>query len=254
VSVAQSVLVQLTGVTVTNAWSGRASLDQIDLAIAAGRITAILGPNGAGKSTLLDVIAGLTTISDGRAALWGQPIEHWSLSALAARRAWLPQQDSLQFPLTVRELIELATASFAGPKAADPWIDKLALHPLLDRPYTTLSGGERRRAQIARALSQCPPATDGTSALLLLDEPLAGLDLHHQALTLRCLRDFAELGGTVLLSLHDPALALDHADDAILLKLGRCVASGAAAAVLQRDQLQTVFEVDFDDQLRPQLR
>jgi len=159
-------------------------LDGVSACFAAGRVTALLGPNGAGKSTLLGLLSGERRPTRGRGDFDGRPVASWEPRELARRRAVLPQAAGLSFPFTVEEVVLLGRAPHlrGGERDEDiaPCREALRMEdmlPMIGRDYTTLSGGERQRVHLARVLAQ---AWERRGQALLLDEPVAGLDLSHQ--------------------------------------------------------------------------
>jgi len=217
---------------------GRALLHGVDIALAPGRLTAILGPNGAGKSTLLKTLSGDIAPDQGRVTLDGCDLSRWSAADLARRRAVLPQDVPLAFAFTVREVVGWGARSLP-PRTADRLAAQAlaaveAAH-LADRPVPVLSGGERRRVHLARALVQCRAAEGpGRAPVLLLDEPTAGLDL-----AARLARD----GYAVAAVLHDLDLAATYADLAVLMADGRIVGAGAVGDVLTPARVAAVYRV-----------
>jgi iron complex transport system ATP-binding protein len=228
---------------------GRATLlDGVDLSVAPGRFTAVLGPNGAGKSTLLRCLAGERSPSSGAVSLDDAPLSTWDLVALARRRAVLPQQVTLDFPLTGREVVTLGRAPHRG--VADAAADRRAIAAALDaadaadladRSYPTLSGGEQQRIQFARVLAQISGGSTTAPSYLLLDEPTASLDLAHQSAILRVARGLADAGTGVLAILHDLNQAARFADEVVLLRRGRVFAVGPPAEVLTAATVEAVF-------------
>lgn len=222
-------------------------LDGVDLTIAPCRLTAVIGPNGAGKSTLLRCLCGEIAPASGRITLDGTPIAAWDLVALARRRAVLPQQVTLDFPLTAREVVALGRGPHRGVadaaadrRAVDAALDAADVAALADRCYPTLSGGEQQRVQFARALAQIH-GTASAPAYLLLDEPTASLDLAHQSAVLRVARGLADTGTGVLAILHDLNQAARFADEVVLLRRGRVFAAGPPAGVLTAATVEAVF-------------
>ena len=222
-------------------------LDGVDLAVAPGRFTAVIGPNGAGKSTLLRCLCGEIAPASGRITLDGTPIAAWDLVALARRRAVLPQQVTLDFPLTSREVVALGRGPHRGVadaaadrRAVDAAMDAAGVTALADRSYPTLSGGEQQRVQFARALAQIHGAA-GAPTYLLLDEPTASLDLAHQSAVLRVARALVDAGTGVLAILHDLNQAARFADKVVLLRRGRVFAAGPPAEVLTAATVEAVF-------------
>jgi iron complex transport system ATP-binding protein len=217
-------------------------LAAVSVAVAAGAVTAVLGPNGAGKSTLLDVLAGRSRADRGDVRIDGRAIGRWSAADLARKRAFLPQQAEVAFPIAVRELVAMGRAAYRATPAAVQ--DDLAIEAALrltdswhlrDRLYQRLSGGERQRAQLARVIAQVwrPAAQKPEPRMLLLDEPTASLDPGHRLAVMRLLRRLADDGIGVLVALHDLSDALRFTDAAILMTAGRVRAQGGTGDVLE---------------------
>ncbi|GAA0644641.1 hypothetical protein GCM10009548_07000 [Streptomyces malaysiensis subsp. malaysiensis] len=182
-----AVVAQAEGLEVRLA--GRTVLAEAELTVRAGEVLALVGPNGAGKSTLLAALAADLPAESGTVRLDGRPVAAWTPGELALRRAVLPQTATLSFPFTVEEVVRMGRAPWAGTPAEDE--DEAAVAAAMDRtevaefaarPFSALSGGERARVALARVLAQ-------RTALLLLDEPTAALDLRHQELVLRVCRE-----------------------------------------------------------------
>lgn len=217
-----------------------------------GEVVAVIGPNGAGKSTLLRTLAGGLAPSAGEILLDGRAITAWTRRDLARRRAVVPQDATLSFPLSAIEVVLLGRSPHLGASTAhrDIEIATAALRAtgtdrLADRDYTTLSGGERQRVQFARALAQVW-AEDGdrrNARYLLLDEPTASLDLKHQRQVLELARRCADQGFGVLVVLHDFNLAAAYADRLWLLVDGQLAAEGAPADVLSPARVEWAFSV-----------
>ncbi len=219
----------------------------ISLEVAPGEFLAVLGPNGAGKSTLLGALAGDRPVSRGRVTLDGHPIDKWRRRSLAHRRAVLPQHSSVAFDFTGRQIVRLGLLAHRGwlSERAKQAIVEHALgeteaHAFADRPYTVLSGGERQRVQIARVLAQCD-ADPSARPFLLLDEPIAGLDLAHQHVALASARRRARRGAGVLAVLHDLTMAAQYADRVAILDNGALAAVGPVERVLQPETLSRIF-------------
>ena len=217
----------------------------ITVEVAPGRITALVGPNGAGKSTLLRLLAGLWRPTEGRAALDGASLSQLPRRVLARRISFLPQETGIDIPFTVRELVAMGRHPHLGrfdrPGPADAAAVASALvradvAHLADRFVTELSGGERRRAVIARSLAT-------GSRVLLLDEPTANLDIDHVIETLTLLRALADAGATVALALHDLNIVARWADEDTVLQGGRLRAAGPPDQVLDDDLVASVFGV-----------
>ena len=202
-------------------------VDGVSLEVARGDCVGLIGPNGAGKTTLLRAALGLL-------AHEGQS----SLSALApmarARAAaFLPQGREVAWPVSVADLVRLAARDAAAVERA---LDRMGLQGYRDRNVLALSGGELARVLLARALAQDTP-------LLLADEPVAGLDPAAQLRALQVLRDLADEGRGVVVSIHDLGLAARFCTRLVLMHRGRVVADGAPAAVLTPERLAEVFGI-----------
>ncbi|MCD5363467.1 MULTISPECIES: ABC transporter ATP-binding protein [Chromobacterium] len=222
---------------------GKRILDDINLDLPAGRVSALLGPNGAGKTTLMRLLAGLSTPGAGAVRLAGQCVGRMDAAVRARRIAWVPQHIPSGIPLTVREFVMLGRMPYLGafsrPKVEDKSAvaDALAtveLDDYADQRLDHLSGGERQRAAIARALAQQAP-------VLLLDEPTNHLDLRHQHRLQQLLLELSRQGKTVVQVLHDLALAASYADHVALLEQGRLVVAGAPEQVLTPERLLAVY-------------
>lgn len=225
--------------------AGRRVLAQVAVTVRPGRITAILGPNGAGKSTLLKALAGLLPPSAGSVTLGAQAIGTLSDRERARRIGYLPQAAAVHWNVTARDVVALGRVPYRTPFTAPSPHDRQRIAAALVATETTalagrriaeLSGGERARVLLARVLA-------GEPDWLLADEPLASLDPAHQIDILERLRGVAQQGQGVALVLHDLAQAARVADDVLLLREGRVVASGPTAAVLTPDRVAEVFDV-----------
>jgi len=231
---------------------GAGLLREASISFAAGRFAAILGPNGAGKSTLLSLLSGQRSASQGRVLLDDAPLASHATGELARRRALLPQDLSIAFDYTVREVVELGRYPHRRqPSRLEAEIVQRAMQAagvaaLAHRVLNTLSGGERARAQLARVLAQIwEPLPAGETRWLLLDEPTAALDVHHQHAMLRLARGWAhEHGVGVIAVLHDLNLALRYADQAVVLQQGRVQADGPPGDVLALETVQRIWQVN----------
>lgn len=227
-------------------------LNGISCEIKPGELTIVIGPNGSGKSSLIKVLSGELAPTQGQVTLEGQALNHWPSKKLAQRRAVLPQHAVLDFPFRVIEVIELGRSPFLRnvKKDADLIEQALTVFDLLDyanRPYTQLSGGERQRVHLARVWVQICDFDANTPAYLLLDEPTAALDIKHQ----RALMDLLTLTAKkhnlgVVTALHDLNTAAYYAQSVILLKQGQLFACGRCDQVLNRQNIESVFEVPVE--------
>jgi iron complex transport system ATP-binding protein len=216
----------------------RVVLDAIDLTIPSGRVTAVVGPNGAGKSTLLRACAGLLPPQRGKITLGGRPLAPLARQELARAIAYLPQERAVHWPLAAQTVVALGRLPHddANPEAISRALAAMDIAHLADRPIVQLSGGERARVLVARALAQEAP-------LLIADEPTAGLDPAHALALFALFRRLAAEGRTVMVALHDLSLAARLAHHIILLSKGRVAASGAPAEVLTPGLLEPAFGV-----------
>ncbi|WP_447968430.1 ABC transporter ATP-binding protein [Nitrospira sp. M1] len=224
-----------------------AVLTDVNCSIDAGSILGILGPNGSGKSTLLKLLAGVFSIQEGRIEFYGQDMQRLSQAAIAKAVAFVPQETQQIFPFTIGEMVLMGRYPHHTGLGGWHWEDSedlviaeramqdLDVAHLADRLITDVSGGERQRAIIARALAQDPK-------VLLLDEPTAFLDLHHQLDIARILRRLnQDRGLTVVLVSHDLNLASQYCERLMLLDRGRIVKSGTPEDVIRPDVLEQVY-------------
>ncbi|MCX7126905.1 ATP-binding cassette domain-containing protein, partial [Aeromonas sp.] len=195
----------------------------LDIRWHGGQLVALLGPNGSGKSTLLGALAGILP-AEGTVLLGGEVLTDLSWPELAKRRAMLPQRQPQLFHIPVFQVLSLGLDQGVAPARQNEAIralcEALELEALLARDFSRLSGGEQQRVLIARTLLQVWPSLNPTGKVLLLDEPLAGLDLHHQLALLRLLKKLAVQGLLVVLAIHDINLAIDWADRILCLQGG----------------------------------
>lgn len=216
----------------------------VGFALARGERLAVVGPNGAGKSSLLRCLYRLHRPSSGTVRLDGTDI--WSLKPREAARkvAAVLQEAAPDFAFTVREMVEAGRtphaagpfAGAAGAAAVETAMARMEIVPLAGRSFATLSGGEKQRTLIARALAQEP-------GLLVLDEPTNHLDIRHRLEAIELLRG---LDLTIVATLHDLDFALDIADRALVLRDGRQVAFGPVAATLQPPLIRESFDVEAE--------
>ncbi|WP_394618306.1 ABC transporter ATP-binding protein [Lentzea sp. JNUCC 0626] len=224
---------------------GKTIVRDVSLVVEPGETVGLIGPNGSGKSSLLRCVAGLRAPSGGVVRYDGVEIGSWPARDRARKLAFVEQTADTESDLRVAEVAMLGRTAhrsrWRGPSAADHAIvaaelEKLDLTSLADRPWKQLSGGERQRAHLARALAQ------RTSALLL-DEPTNHLDVRHQ---LELMELAARTPQTVVVALHDLALAARYCDRLVLMHGGTVVASGPAEEVLTAPLLRSVFDVEAE--------
>jgi len=228
------------GAGVTVAYGARTALHDCDLALPGASITALVGPNGSGKSTLLSAIAGLVPVTAGALTVLGH---RPGRNGLSARVAYVlqstPANESL--PVTVREVVTMARFARRGlfgrlsaedRLAVDRALDRLEIADLADRHLRELSGGQRQRVLVAQGLAQ-------DADLLLLDEPVTGLDLASRDSILSVVEEVRDAGGAVIVATHDLGDA-ERADHVVLLS-GRMIAAGAPADVITAEHLRAAY-------------
>ncbi|GAB2597205.1 metal ABC transporter ATP-binding protein [Pseudactinotalea suaedae] len=234
--------VEVRGVTVNH--GDVLALDDVDLDLHAGRVCGLIGMNGSGKSTLVRTITGLIRPDSGTVSVDGGP------PARARSRgsiAYVPQSEDVDrdFPLSVRDVVltgrygRMGATRRARPAdraAVDVALERTELTDLANRPIGQLSGGQRKRAFVARAIAQ-------QATIMLLDEPFAGVDKRSEAMITRLLRQLAADGATVLVCTHDLHALPTLADEAVLL-MRRVLAQGDPAEVLRPENLALAFGLD----------
>jgi len=218
------------------------ALRAVSASIQPGRVTVIIGPNAAGKSTLLRCMLGAQDPTTGAVLLDGRPVHRMRPRHVAARIAYVAQRSAVSAAFTAHEVVALGRYALPpDEQRVRQAMQRMDIAELADRIVPTLSAGQQQRVAVARALAQLEP--DG---VLLLDEPTSAMDLKHALRCIEFARSLADDGGTVILSLHDLALAAAAADDILMLDEGRLVEHGPKDAVMTPDVLQRVFGVTFE--------
>lgn len=218
------------------ALSGR--LSGVSLDLRPGELTAIVGPNGAGKSSLLACMAGL--LDGGEVRLDGALLDDVHPHDRARAIGFLPQTPEIAWDVTVETLVSLGRLPWPGAPggaAIEAALAAMDLADLRQRRVSRLSGGERARALLARVLA-------GEPRWLLVDEPLANLDLAHAAALMRKLRAEARGGRGVVVVLHDLAAAMNHADRVVVLSDGQVASDGLPEQALDPAIIRAVWQVD----------
>lgn len=218
----------------------------LDFMVEPGRFYGVLGPNGSGKSTLLDLMCAARQPHGGRLRFQGQEVSRIAKGRLAAGLALVPQDLSLHFPFSVREVVlmgrhphipRFASPSLQDQEAVDRAMAEMEINHLAEKKVTELSGGEKQRTALARGLAQDAP-------VMLLDEPTSSLDVNHSLAVLGILeRRVQEQGATVIAVMHDINLAAAFCDHLLLLKDGKDFFAGPAADALTPENLWQVFGV-----------
>jgi len=221
-------------------------LDGVSLSAKNGEFIALIGANGAGKSTFLSVLSGLLSPNSGTVEIDGLNVSQMPVTKLARVRAYLPQNPRCEWPISVERLVALGLTPnlpvFNGmPESFAPAIERVLTQCDLlhrrDQPATTLSGGELGRAMLARALVGGPD-------ILIVDEPISGLDPRHAFDAIRRLRDLAREGKLVIAAIHDLTLAARYAGRIIALAGGQIKADGDMGSTLTADLIHDVFDVN----------
>lgn len=246
-----AVTAQLAAVGVSVVMGEKTLLHPTTCAFKPGQVTAILGPNGAGKSTLMSVLTGQRQPDTGHVQWQGRLLQSCAPAEMARVRAFVAQETQVAFDFTVREVVELGRyphrrqPSRQEADIPNQAMQATAVDHLSDRTLNTLSGGEKARVHLARALAQVwEGLQDDQVRWLLLDEPTAALDLQHQHRMLQLARHWATTQGIgVVAVLHDLNLALRYSDHCVVLQRGQAVASGATAEVLTPECIASVWGV-----------
>jgi iron complex transport system ATP-binding protein len=233
--------------SVSFGYRDRAVLRDVSLEVARGERFGVLGPTGSGKSTLVRLLSRVLRPSGGRISLGGRELSRYSARELARRVAVVPQETALDFPFSVLEVVLMGRAPHLGGfgfegdrdlEAAERAMAQAGVGDLSGRFFHELSGGEKQRVVIARALAQEPE-------VLLLDEPTTFLDIRHVVEIFDLLtRLSAERGLTLVIVLHDLNLAALYLSRLAFLKAGRVVACGAPDTVLDYRTIREVYETD----------
>jgi iron complex transport system ATP-binding protein len=220
-------------------------LDKAALTLSPGEVVGLIGPNGAGKTTFLRVLAGLIQPDGGTVRLQGRALAEFDARHRAQQLAYLAQGGAAHWALSVRALVALGRlphrGSWGGFTAADraaverALIDADVVH-LAERPVNQLSGGERARVMLARALAV-------ESAVLLADEPVAGLDPAHSLDVMAVLRARARAGAAIAVVVHDLTLGARHCDRLVLMADGKILAEGSPESVLSDTNLARAYHI-----------
>jgi iron complex transport system ATP-binding protein len=250
-------MVELTAQDITVRYGDRTVLHGVDFCARAGQVTVIAGPNGSGKSTLIKAISGEIPFH-GKVRINGTDIAALKTWQIAAMRAVLPQETSIAFPYTVAEVVlfGLEAGVMGRSKRANALIDaalnRVGLAGFSHRLVSALSGGERQRVQLARVLCQIwEPVGNNGPRWLVMDEPVANLDIKHQISLMDIARVYAQQGGGVIAVMHDLNLSAIYADHLVLMKEGAVAIEGLPSSVLTSQSLCHVFECQIQPNVIP---
>jgi iron complex transport system ATP-binding protein len=228
-------------------YHGHPVLKGVSFQIAAGEVVALLGPNGTGKSTLLHTLSKTLPPIGGEARLSGADVRKLSYREVAQRVGFVPQEEPTPYPFSVREVVAMGRLPISrgifdrdeDRQATDAALAEADCVDLQDRPITELSGGEKQRALVARALAQ-------GALTLLMDEPTSHLDIAHQLAVAAIVRRHAQRGGAVLAAVHDLNLAATMATRGILLANGGIALDAPMTDVLRSDLLEATYGARFE--------
>ena len=235
---------RLSAANINVRYGGHGIVRGADLVLNAGELTILAGPNGAGKTTLARAMAGLSQ-HEGKVMLNGVPILNLSPRERAKAMAYLPQGHQYHWPMPVADIVALGrephSDMFSGRtdadrKAIEAAVQMTAIGPFMNRAITTLSGGERARVALARALVT-------QASVLIADEPTASVDERNQLIIMDLLKSVARGGAAVLAIIHDLSLALRFADRVALMQNGRIAANGVPQVVLTTERIADIFGV-----------
>ena len=224
---------------------GQPIFRSVSLVLRRGEMVGIVGPNGSGKTTLVRALAGLQSLTSGHVVLEGRSLESWHRRDLAMHLAYHPQGQPIQWPIAVRRVVELGRTPHIGRWRGPTPQDDLAIEEaigrteighLADRDCTTLSGGERARVMLARALAVKAP-------ILMADEPVAALDPRHQIAIMQILHQAAVGGDCVVVVLHDLPLATRFCDRIVVVAEGGILADGPPDRALTTAVVRRAFGV-----------
>jgi len=218
-------------------------LASFSASVEAGTLLHLVGPNGAGKSSLLARMAGLLD-GEGEIRLLDRPLREWPGPALARVRAWLPQQMVPGY-IPVYHYLRLHLGDAQSDAPLTMLLERLQLLDKLARPLSQLSGGEWQRVRLAAVFAQIDPRINPQGKLLILDEPMTGLDIAQQHAVHQLIVDLCHAGVCVIASSHDLNHTLHHADSVWLMAQGRVIAQGAATAILTPERLSDLYAIPF---------
>lgn len=226
----------------------RKILNNLNFSMGNGCICGLLGPNGSGKTTLLDCINGLNKPRGGEITISQKSIHNMDRKELAKKMSRVPQQTNIVFPFRVIELVVMGKAPYLenweSPgkqdyKNAAELLDNLGIGSLAGQPFNKISGGEKQMALIARAIFQ-------NAEIMLLDEPTAHLDYKNQFIILDLITKIAKENNlTVIITLHDPNLAMHCCDEIVMLKKGEIISWGKTSEVLKANLLSQMYDMDI---------
>ncbi len=222
-------------------------LDDVSFSAAAGEVTAVMGANGCGKTTLLKLLLGLLRPERGSIFVDNRLVNDYSPHKLARKIAYIPQAHSSPFPYSVRELVAMGREAVRGcffrrgardREMVEEALDRMGISGLAERIYSELSGGERQLVLIARALVQETP-------VIVMDEPVNGLDFGNQVRLLEIVRSLADDGLAIIKSTHFPEHALMCADHTVLIHNRKLLADGRPRDTITPANMKKIYNIDI---------
>ena len=231
----------------------RLILDDVSLSFEPDTITSVLGPNGSGKTTMLKLILGLMKPAAGEIYILGTELKQIPLKERAKLLAYVPQKHNAVFDYKVIDVCAMGRAAYSGVfssaskkdlEIALESLDKMRIAHLAEKPYTQISGGEQQMVLIARALAQ-------QAKILILDEPVTGLDYGNQIRLLKTLRDLAKEGITCIKTTHYPEHALWTSGHAVFMRNGKLLASGKTSEIVNSENLRAIYDTEIKVISRP---
>ena len=228
-------------------YSSKEVVKNICLDFSKGEVVSIIGPNGAGKSTVLKIMANILKANSGKVIIKDKALESFDLRELAKVQGYVPQNYNNAFKVTVMEAMIMGRKPYINWKAAkqdlevvEKVVNYLKLQEFIEKDLNELSGGERQKVTIGRALVQEPE-------ILLLDEPISALDIKYQLEVLNLLRNICKKENKlIVMVMHDLELAARFSDKLILLKAGQVYAKGTPEEVLTEENIEKVYDVAVD--------
>lgn len=229
-------------------------IDNLSLTFRRGEFCSILGPNGAGKTTLLKAITGYLSLFEGDILVKGQSLSTWQRKNLAKVISLIPQEINYQFDYRVSELVLMGRYPYINfwqsyseedRQETEKVLKELDLYRFREKPYSQLSGGEKQRVNIARALVQ-------NSEIILMDEALVHLDINHQLEIIKLLSEINQVHKKLIILIsHNINLSADYCERIILLKEGKLFAEGTPEQVFTSDNLREVFQSELQIMKNP---
>jgi iron complex transport system ATP-binding protein len=246
--------IAIKGSDIHAGYGGHPVLRGVSIELAVGEVLAIVGPNGAGKSTLLKVLGGLHRATHGSVELLGRPLESYDLRDRARKLAMSGQENPPAFSFSALEVVlmgrapHLGALEFESPRDIDialGALEALDVRAMASRPVLELSGGERKRVFLARAIAQEAP-------VMIFDEPTAYLDLKHIGEVMRLFRSIAaDRNAAIIATLHDLNAAAAYSDRVMILKDGQCAGFGPPRDVLTAAALTQLYDTEVFVETNP---